>query len=104
VYQAGKRFANTVLSQTTREGYAFWARPLSEILDKKPWLYRVFRPLIQRYAQHIAYHMGAVKEDSLSGQMIFSVFRPLCYLVGSAVTAARSLRPAVTTTSALQAS
>lgn len=88
VYQADCEWGRRHGDADLMRGYRWWATPLARASRKYPRLYRwIVGPMGVSLAQHFAYEMGVVPEDSRLGWWLATLLIPVCRLIGAVLNA-----------------
>ena len=81
-FAADVAYANRYIDDTTRASYLAWAKPLVRQMQRSSSLTQLVRPFGMAWAQHMAYRMGATRQDNLFGRLINDLGVPLHRFLG----------------------
>lgn len=83
IYQADSKYGKLV-NRHVYEGYAVWAQPLAEKMEKSKALTAIVKPFVLGWARNMARRMGVQAKFSMLGAVVELVGTPACYLIGAA--------------------
>jgi hypothetical protein len=82
VYLADIRYVRAHFSETTQNGYRFWAVPFVALMRRNRFAYAVGKYAGTRWSYHCASHVTAYMKGNIVGAALTAVLVPICYMIG----------------------